>query len=474
MGGFNSVTEALPSGNRTTASGVPLGKAANNDDSFVLPETGKGGNWSGQDLSPSNALTQQMQEVETPAQKPTSALGNGLLGDMGEDDRKLNPIVSTLTKEHPKNPVRLQGGLLGEPSQLQRPVKPPDPFSELGDLPKLRKLWTARRIDSEKRAMHDNWARLINSTQDFGGIIPTFKRHVETNGEDGRADVADMIGRVSQSNPDHARFFQRELATALGGEIIQARRAGEPVENAGLLGDAKSNRFSDPEFEKSYWHSAEAYKADFEKRQREAMKSADEPLYQLGTRIEKMSRLDGQDKPTGDSQAPSLHPQQTQEPNSNSDGDARHRSNSPQLSDVEREQAIKEALGSAWREHDKMLDQINDARGKLSQLQQELEKVQSADPRAYSGKEDYRQFTDTDSTSGKLGWDWIGKQYRGTEERQMIGNLGLARQRLTADELKQKIKDVEKQLSEIEEKRYLARQAAEAYERQLKGGRSKK
>ncbi len=277
MGGFNSVTEALPSGNRTTASGVPLGKAANNDDSFVLPETGNGSNWSGQDLSPANALTQQMQEAETPAQKPTSALGNGLLGDMGEDDRKLNPIVSTLTKEHPKNPVRLQGGLLGAPSQLQRPVKQPDPFLELGDLPELRKLWTARRIDNEKRAMHENWARLINSTQDLGGIIPTFKRHVETNGEDGRADVADMIGRVSQSNPDHARFFQRELSTALGGETIQARRMDEPVENAGLLGDAKSNRFSDPEFEKSYWRSAEAYKADFEKRQREAMKSADEP-----------------------------------------------------------------------------------------------------------------------------------------------------------------------------------------------------
>ncbi|MBF0269177.1 MAG: hypothetical protein HQL44_11355 [Alphaproteobacteria bacterium] len=258
---------------------MPLGKAANNDDSFVLPETGKGGNWSGQDLSPSNALTQQMQEAETPAQKPTSALGNGLLGDMGEDDRKLNPIVSTLTKEHPKNPVRLQGGLLGEPSQLQRPVKPPDPFSELGDLPKLRKLWTARRIDSEKRAMHDNWARLINSTQDFGGIIPTFKRHIETNGETGRADVADMIGRVSQSNPDHARFFQRELATALGGEIIQARRMDEPVENAGLLGEAKSNRFSDPDFEKSYWRSAEAYKAEFEKRQREFMKEADMRVY---------------------------------------------------------------------------------------------------------------------------------------------------------------------------------------------------
>ncbi len=228
-------------------------------------------------MSPSNALTQQMQEVETPAQKPTSALGNGLLGDMGEDDRKLNPIVSTLTKEHPKNPVRLQGGLLGEPSQLQRPVKPTDPFSELGDLPKLRKLWTARRIDSEKRAMHDNWARLINSMQDFGGIIPTFKRHIETNGKDGRADVADMIGRVSQNNPDHARFFQRELATALGGETIQARLAGEPVDKTGLLGEAKSNRFSDPDFEKSYWRSAEAYKAEFEKRQREAMKAADEP-----------------------------------------------------------------------------------------------------------------------------------------------------------------------------------------------------
>ncbi|MBF0270393.1 MAG: hypothetical protein HQL44_17570, partial [Alphaproteobacteria bacterium] len=53
----------------------------------------------------------------------------------------------------------------------------------------------------------------------------------------------------------------------------------EPVENAGLLGEAKSNRFSDPDFEKSYWRSAEAYKAEFEKRQREAMKSADMRAY---------------------------------------------------------------------------------------------------------------------------------------------------------------------------------------------------
>ncbi|CAA6603719.1 hypothetical protein MTBLM1_120026 [Rhodospirillaceae bacterium LM-1] len=57
-------------------------------------------------------------------------------------------------------------------------------WDELPELPKID--WGAEgkpRIDNEKRAMHENWARLINSTQDFGGIIPTFKRHIETNGE---------------------------------------------------------------------------------------------------------------------------------------------------------------------------------------------------------------------------------------------------------------------------------------------------
>ncbi|CAA6605584.1 hypothetical protein MTBLM1_60117 [Rhodospirillaceae bacterium LM-1] len=178
--------------------------------------------------------------------------------------------------------MRLGGSLLGAPEPAQPQIKPPNPFAK-DDLPKLPKIdWGDEgklRIDSEKRAMHENWARLINSTQDFGGIIPTFKRHIETNGDAGRADVADMIGRVSESNPDHARLFQRELSTALGGETIPARKAGmagEPVYNSGLLGDAKSNRFSDPEFEKSYWRNAEAYKADFERRQREVMKTADE------------------------------------------------------------------------------------------------------------------------------------------------------------------------------------------------------
>ena len=177
--------------------------------------------------------------------------------------------------------MRLSGSLLGAPEPAQAPIKPPNPFAK-DDLPKRPKIdWGDEgklRIDREKRAMHENWARLINSTQDFGGIIPTFKRHIETNGDAGRADVADMIGRVSESNPDHARLFQRELSTALGGETIPARKAGmagEPVGKTGLLGDAKSNRFSDPEFEKSYWRSAEAYKADFERRQREILKAAE-------------------------------------------------------------------------------------------------------------------------------------------------------------------------------------------------------
>ncbi|MBF0355663.1 MAG: hypothetical protein HQL43_10560, partial [Alphaproteobacteria bacterium] len=63
--------------------------------------------------------------------------------------------------------------------------------------------------------MHDDWARIINKAPDFNGILPTFKYHVETNGDAGRADVADMLWRAAQTNPAQAQSLQRELAGAL-------------------------------------------------------------------------------------------------------------------------------------------------------------------------------------------------------------------------------------------------------------------
>ncbi|MDK9722144.1 MAG: hypothetical protein OEL53_13285 [Rhodospirillales bacterium] len=108
--------------------------------------------------------------------------------------------------------------------------------------------------------------------------MPTMVRTAQDGGDGGKANVADVLWRVAQKNPDHARFFQRELSTALGGETIPIRQAlmhGEvspaqlvdPAKSPGLLGTAKPNRFADPDFEKSYWQSAEAYKAEFAQRQ---------------------------------------------------------------------------------------------------------------------------------------------------------------------------------------------------------------
>ncbi|CAA6605108.1 hypothetical protein MTBLM1_40312 [Rhodospirillaceae bacterium LM-1] len=291
MGGFNSVAEGLPVANsNVTSSGVPLSSAASENSGFAFTPAStqtstQASDWASQAFAPSTALAQPMTEYQSakPSLSGLEASSRTLLTEPVPESvntslRKVSPIISKLAREHPENPVRLGGSLLGAPEPAQPQIKPPNPFAK-DDLPKLPKInWGDdgnQRIDSEKRAMHENWARLINSTQDFGGIIPTFKRHIETNGDAGRADVADMIGRVSQNNPAHARLFQRELSTALGGETIPARMAGEPVGKAGLLVDAKSNRFSDPDFEKSYWRNAEAYKADFERRQREILRAAE-------------------------------------------------------------------------------------------------------------------------------------------------------------------------------------------------------
>jgi hypothetical protein len=221
---------------------------------------------------------------------PKHATGSGLLAENPllqktserEGLRKVNPILSKLAREHPENPVHLKGGLLGALPTQQQPVKPPNPFAQKDELPKLPKInWGAydkHRIDGQTRISHDDWARIITGAKDFGGIIPTMVRTVNDGGDGGKANVADVLWRVAQKNPDHARFFQRELTSALGGETIPIRQAlmhGEvspaqlvdPAKSPGLLGSAKPNRFADPDFEKSYWQSAEAYKAEFERKQ---------------------------------------------------------------------------------------------------------------------------------------------------------------------------------------------------------------
>ncbi|MBF0166544.1 MAG: alpha/beta fold hydrolase [Alphaproteobacteria bacterium] len=133
------------------------------------------------------------------------------------------------------------------------------------------------RIDGNKRVMHEDWARIINKAPDFNGILPTFKYHVETNGDAGRADVADMLWRASQTNPSQAQSLQRELAGALGGETIPMRRAllvGEevPKQNASgnsLLGPQQPAKYDIEQMRKSYWQSMETYKAELAQKQQE-------------------------------------------------------------------------------------------------------------------------------------------------------------------------------------------------------------
>lgn len=322
MGGFNSVTEGLSSGNSITASGVSLGNAASENSglaftsaspaSFAMPETdGGSGNWTSMAFAPSSTMTQQMPEqqdirlqsvepdkgtgwrpnqgalekasrnlLDNTVPKPSSGFGGGLLTDNGENERKVNPIVSKLAREHRENPVHLRGSLLGSPETPDYKMSGFMPTKD-DELPKLPKIdWTIydrHRIDGKTRISHDDWARVINLTKDFGGIIPTMVRTIQDGGDGGRGNVADVIGRVAQSNPDHARFFQRELSTALGGEMVPARMArmvGEPQDNAeapGLLGPSKPSQYDFELMRKDYWQNVETYKTELAQKQQGAL-----------------------------------------------------------------------------------------------------------------------------------------------------------------------------------------------------------
>ncbi|CAA6604438.1 hypothetical protein MTBLM1_30031 [Rhodospirillaceae bacterium LM-1] len=309
MGGFNSVTEGLSSGNGTTASGVPMGDPASSENSVASSPSSfslssSDSNWTSQALAPAIAMTQPMPEQQdfrlqtiepnndagwNPNQaalekashnlldNKTSGFGSYQLAEADTSERKVNPIVSKLAREHPENPVSLRGSLLGAPEFAQQPIKPPNPFAQRDELPKLPKIdWTVydnHRIEGKTRISHDDWARVINLTKDFGGIIPAMVRTIQDYGDGGRGNVADVIGRVAQTNPDHARYFQRELSTALGGETIPARMArmvGEPVDNSeapGLLGPSKPAQYDFEQMRKSYWQSVEAYKAESAQKQ---------------------------------------------------------------------------------------------------------------------------------------------------------------------------------------------------------------
>jgi hypothetical protein len=105
-------------------------------------------------------------------------------GSIGQSGKPVNHIVSKLAREHPENPVHLRGSLLGvPPTFMPTEKKPPNPFAQKDELPKLPKIdWTVydnHRIDGNTRVSHDDWARIINSTKDFGGIIPTMVRTIQ-------------------------------------------------------------------------------------------------------------------------------------------------------------------------------------------------------------------------------------------------------------------------------------------------------
>jgi hypothetical protein len=301
MGGFTSVTEGLPSGNSTTASGVPLGNAdfsaTPDSTNFAMPEPVNSGTWANDAFAPVQAMPEpnnvpvKIVDPETVGWKPATLQETRPRNQLADNvfapatqarEDRVDPIVSKLAREHRDNPVPLRGSLLGAPETPDYKMSGIMPTKE-DELPKVD--WAAyekHRIDGKTRISHDNWARLINSTKDFGGIIPTFKLHIETNGDIGRGDVADMIGRAAQSDPDHARFFQRELSNALGGKTIPARiarLAGEPTDNRdapGLLGQGKPSQYPSAQMRDEDRRQLENYKAEFEKTQQQPM-ATEEP-----------------------------------------------------------------------------------------------------------------------------------------------------------------------------------------------------
>jgi len=129
--------------------------------------------------------------------------------------------------------------------------------------------------------VHDDWARLIHGTKDFGGIVPTFKFHIDREGDAGRADAADMLWRVAQKDPSHAQTFQHELTKTLDGEVIPIRRAlmvGEEVPaGSGLLGPHKPMTPGLADAIKNYPQMREAYLAEFAKKQEALARKAQVP-----------------------------------------------------------------------------------------------------------------------------------------------------------------------------------------------------
>jgi hypothetical protein len=178
MGGFNSVTEGLPSGNSTiTSSGVPLGNAAGDGGSgFAFTpassvSSDSGSNWASQAFAPAAAMTQQMPEqqdvrlqtiepdngtdwkpnpaalekasrnlLEDRGANRSSGFGSYQLAENDTNERKVNPIVSKLAREHPENPVHLRGNLLGAPEEPKQPETKPGEtdWRSLLPKPKLR------------------------------------------------------------------------------------------------------------------------------------------------------------------------------------------------------------------------------------------------------------------------------------------------------------------------------------------------
>ncbi|CAA7614270.1 hypothetical protein [Magnetospirillum sp. UT-4] len=106
----------------------------------------------------------------------------------------------------------LPGGLLGGGESPARPSAPaPDPFP-------------GHTISAEGARAHESWAAQLPRDSDPRQTARMLKTAIDTYGDQGRADVADLLGRFHQHDAGKAATLRKEMAT-LTGETLPFRVA---------------------------------------------------------------------------------------------------------------------------------------------------------------------------------------------------------------------------------------------------------
>ncbi|CAA6604077.1 hypothetical protein MTBLM1_20199 [Rhodospirillaceae bacterium LM-1] len=320
----------------------------------------------------------------------------------------------------------------------------------------------AGEVDAEISAANRRTQAYLSGYADNQGLDQAAAREIAAGDDLAIKRYRHLIERMAASDPKRAHAFAWGIVDHLPDDGLRRAFLGTDLARSRPVGIRRED------WGELYWSSVASND------------SLDQPL---DLRDDEADPMEGGDDAAGDGDAQggggeeSSGGEQGLDTAENNDASALDENAFPQQTDEpqseEGKQQLKEALEASWKEHDQLQEPINETKAEIERLEQEIEKIRNTDPRAYSGKEDYKEFTDTDSVAGKEGWEQIDKKYMRTLEHQMVGMLGLSRERLTEGELKAQIKAAEAKLDKLERQRSLARSAAEEYERRFRTVRGK-